>query len=59
MLYTIEDQLRQLKDSVRQAQIAAAEAMSYAESTARLHHDAICRLNEIVTGQRRWPGQPQ
>lgn len=57
VLVTVEEQLKSLRIAVRQAQARADEAMRYAESTARLHHQAICRLNLSLTGSYGWPAQ--
>lgn len=33
----------------------AQSAMEYAERTNRMHHQAICRLHEMITGTYKWP----
>jgi hypothetical protein len=57
-LYTLEEQLRSIRRDVNLSVKLAQDAMRYAETSARLHHEAICRLNQLATGQHRWPSQP-
>lgn len=58
MLYTLEDKLRLLRNEVAAAHRLAEDAMLYAERTARLHHEAICRVNHLLTGRHQWPAPP-
>ena len=58
MLMTLEARLNRLFALVAAAEKRAAAAEEYAERSARLHHLAICRLNEMLTGSHSWPGPP-
>lgn len=55
MLLTIEERFAQMERRLRDAQKRADDAMGYAERSARLHHEAICRLNHALTGRHCWP----
>ena len=54
-LSTLESQLRSLWKAVDEARQQARRAEEYAERSARMHHEAICRLNELVAGTYGWP----
>lgn len=58
-LLTPLQHIERLRLAVRQATERAEEAMAYAEKTARLHHEAICALNQMITGSNRWPSRPE
>ncbi len=55
MLVTTEERFRRLEERVAKAEARAASAESYAERAAALHHQAICRLNKLLTGSHSWP----
>lgn len=55
MLETLERRLARLEKAAADAARRADEAMAYAESTARLHHAAICRLHQLAGGKYGWP----
>ncbi len=59
MLVTAEERFRRLEERLRAAQRDAESAMGYAESSARLHHEAICRLYELISGTYAWPPNPR
>lgn len=55
MLLTTEERFRRLEERVAKAERRAESAETYAERSAALHHEAICRLNERLTGSHSWP----
>lgn len=55
---TMAARFLRLEAAVRAAQKQADDAMAYAESSARLHHEAICRLHQLAAGEYRWPAKP-
>jgi hypothetical protein len=54
-LYTWEERFAQLQRELYAARKAADDAARYAENSARLHHEAICRLHQMITGEFGWP----
>lgn len=55
MMVTIEERFRRLEERVAKAERRAESAETYAERSAALHHEAICRLNQLVAGSHSWP----
>ena len=55
VLATVEERFRRLEERVVAAEQRAAAAERYAERSAALHHEAICRLNQLATGSHSWP----
>lgn len=57
MLETVAERFNRLQNEIRMAQLRAQRAEEYAESSARLHHAAICRLHHMLTGSYAWPAE--
>lgn len=57
MMETIAERFLRLFALVSAAEQRARAAEEYAERSARLHHDAICLLNQQITGRYGWPGK--
>jgi hypothetical protein len=54
-LVTLAERLLMIVTRLGQVERAAKDAMEYAERTARMHHEAICRLNELAGRGHCWP----